>query len=230
MASNPVYLPNGATITSGLLEGSSQDTEVMSHVNAVIANQEALQNLDRQITTIQIKQAAGTATPAEIAQLLILQANHTNTLTQTPDPTQTSLTSPSGNQVALSILQAQDIASYAKSTVTSQTSTNVKTTSNSTTVTTKLKDAGSSGVVSATVAPMSQPQVNGNNSSVQYGTPNYNDLPAYITKTNFLNPWGRNRQCDDDLKNLMAYINADIMSARGAWINTGVAVAASPTD
>jgi hypothetical protein len=230
MASSVVYLPDGTTITSGLLEGSSQHAEVMSHINAVIANQAALQKLDQQITSIQIKQAAGTATQAEIKELAILQANHTDTIAQTPDPTQTSLTSPTGNDIALSILQAQDIASYAKPVVTSTTSSTTTTTT-TTNISAKLKVKGSSSASSTTtLASMSQPQVNGNNTSVQYGTPNYNDLSSYITKTTFLNPWGRNRQCDDDLKNLMAYINADMMSELGAWINTGVAVAASATD
>ena len=56
------------------------------------------------------------------------------------------------------------------------------------------------------------------------------DLVSYINATVHLNPWGRMRQCDEDLKNLMATIGRDINNELGEWIGIGKTIAKSATE
>lgn len=41
------------------------------------------------------------------------------------------------------------------------------------------------------------------------------DVISYMTLTQHLNPYGRKRQCDTDLENLMAIINIELLNAMG---------------
>lgn len=56
-----------------------------------------------------------------------------------------------------------------------------------------------------------------NQGSVKHVTVPAMDLVTYINLTQNLNPWGRERQCDLDLKDLVTYINQDINAELGEW-------------
>ncbi len=45
--------------------------------------------------------------------------------------------------------------------------------------------------------------------NIVHGTVQKNDMISYMKFTQYLNPYGRKRQCDIDLENLMAIINKD---------------------
>lgn len=55
-------------------------------------------------------------------------------------------------------------------------------------------------------------------------------ISEYIDVTVHLNPWGRMRQCDEDLKNLMATIGRDINHELGSWIEIGKRVGEAATE
>lgn len=50
---------------------------------------------------------------------------------------------------------------------------------------------------------------------IRYTEIDPDNLVDYINATQHLNPWGRERQCDKDLKNLMMIINADMRNQMG---------------
>ena len=229
MAANLISLPDGSTITSGLLEGSPQDLEVTNHITSVIANATAVAQLDQQIMALKIKQAAGLATKDEIANIDKLQAKQIDVISALPDPTATNLTSPTGVEVAKSMLQANFVASLAP-----VQSAPIKTAPNPTVTKKTIKTMKLGGTQSAgtgtTLSQTPQPQINGNNGKTVFPTINYDDLYTYITSTGFLNPWGRNRQCDDDLKDLFAIVKLDLQNEQGEWVAIGKNVASALTE
>lgn len=57
-----------------------------------------------------------------------------------------------------------------------------------------------------------------------------NDLVSFIDATVNLNPWGRMRQCDEDLKNLMGIIGKDINNEIGEWLEVTKQVSQAGSD
>ena len=51
------------------------------------------------------------------------------------------------------------------------------------------------------------------------------DIVSYINATVFLNPWGRMRQCDDDLIDLMKHVGNDFNNELAEWIQIGKVLA-----
>lgn len=51
--------------------------------------------------------------------------------------------------------------------------------------------------------------------AIIHGTPAPDDMISYMKFTQYLNPYGRKRQCDSDLENLMSIVNKDLNNAIG---------------
>ena len=221
-------LPDGSTISSGMLVGSPQDLEITAHINAAIATANTHVQLDQQITVLQIKQAVGSATDDDIKQITTLQAQQQANILAGPDPTATTLTTPTGQDVALSMVKANFIAT---STTPPPRPPETDTTQISKAVSTnkKLKATPQTTGQATTLPQIPQAQVNGLNGSVNFPTIDPNDLYTYVVSTCFLNPWGRNRQCDEDIKNLNSFIQADILNELGEWVACGKSIANSAT-
>ena len=210
-------LPSGMSISSGMPTGSSQDAEVTAHINAAIAFSTTSVNLDQQITALQIKQASGQATSDEIDTIATLQAQQIAHLSTAPDPTATNLVSPTACDISLSILQAKLLSD---STIASNTIASPVVNSSDKRKNKKTFSLGQSATTQTTgtstnVTTLPTLVVTGNNGTTVFPPVVFDDLPTYITRTTFLNPWGRNRQCDDDLKDLCAFIQQDYKNLAG---------------
>jgi hypothetical protein len=64
--------------------------------------------------------------------------------------------------------------------------------------------------ITATLAPPPPGAI-----TIIHGTPAPDDMISYMKFTQYLNPYGRKRQCDSDLENLMAIVNKDLNNAIG---------------
>jgi hypothetical protein len=64
------------------------------------------------------------------------------------------------------------------------------------------------------LAKIPTPEKN-NVGQIRYTEIDPDNLVDYINATQHLNPWGRERQCDKDLKNLMLIINGDMRHQMG---------------
>ena len=80
-----------------------------------------------------------------------------------------------------------------------------------------------------TAATLPVPQAD-NVGEVRHVTVDQMDLLTYINLTQFINPWGRSRQCDEDLKNLLSFVNQDYNSEVGEWTEVGKRIAETGSD